>query len=71
MDLQKSDGGNMKVGDLVVQNLVQGGKARGLGMITKVYLNGSTPVFDNRRILVYWFESGKSSSIGHRWLEVI
>ena len=61
----------MKVGDLVVQNLVQGGTTRGMGMITKVYLNGSTPEIDNRRIWVYWFESGKSSSIGHRWLEVI
>ena len=71
MDLQKSDGGDMQVGDLVRQNLVKGGKTRGLGMITKVYLNGSTPEIDNRRIWVYWFESGKSSSIGHRWLEVI
>ena len=61
----------MKVGDLVRQNLVKGGKIRGLGMITKVYLNGSTPEFDNRRIWVYWFESGLSTSIGHRWLEVI
>ncbi len=55
----------MKVGDLV--NL----ESRGMGMITKIYLNGSTPDKDNRRIWVYWFESGKSSSIGHRWLEVI
>ncbi len=61
----------MKVGDLVRQRLVQGGITRGMGMITKVYLNGSTPNKDNRRIWVYWFESGKSSSIGHRWLEVI
>ena len=61
----------MKVGDLVRQNLVQGGVARGIGIITKVYLNGSTPEVDNRRICVYWFENGKSSSIGVRWLEVI
>ena len=61
----------MKVGDLVVQNLLQGCASLGMGMITKVYLNGSTPDFDNRRIWVYWFESGKSSSIGVRWLEVI
>ena len=30
----------MKAGDLVVQNLVQGGKARGLGIIKSVYPNG-------------------------------
>ena len=62
---------DMKVGDLVRQNLTEDEKIRGLGMITKVYLNGSTPEFDNRRIWVYWFESGKYQSIGHRWLEVI
>ena len=62
---------DMKAGDLVVQNLVQGGLTRGMGMIMKVYLNGSTPDKDNRRIWVYWFESGKSSSVGVRWLEVI
>ena len=61
----------MKVGDLVVQRLVQGGLTRGMGMIINVYLNGSTAEIDNRRIWVYWFENGKSSSIGHRWLEVI
>ena len=61
----------MKVGDLVVQNLIQGGTADGLGMITKVYLNGSTSEFDYWRIWVYWFESGKYQSIGYRWLEVI
>ena len=61
----------MQVGDLVVQNLVQGGTTRGMGIITKVYLNGSTPEVDNRRIWVYWFESGHSSSIGVRWLEVL
>ena len=61
----------MKVGDLVAQRLVQGGVTRGMGMIINVYLNGSTAEIDNRRIWVYWFESGKSSSIGHRWLEVV
>ena len=61
----------MKVGDLVVQRLVQGGLTRGMGMITKVYLNGSTPDKDLRRIWVYWFESGHTSSVGVRWLEVL
>ena len=61
----------MKVGDLVRQNLVQGGVARGIGIITKVYLNGSTSDVDNRRFWIYWFESGHASSIGVRWLEVI
>ena len=61
----------MKVGDLVRQRLVQGGITRGMGMVTKVYLNGSTPDKDNRRIWVYWFESGRTSSVGVRWLEVI
>ena len=61
----------MRVGDLVRQRLVQGGITRGMGMITKVYLNGTTPDKDNRRIWVYWFESGKSSSVGVRWVEVV
>ena len=62
---------DMKVGDLVVQRLVQGGLTKGMGIIKKVYDNGSTPDKDNRRIWVYWFESGHTSSVGVRWLEVI
>ena len=62
----------MKVGDLVVQRLVQGGIARGLGIIKSVYPNGTDKLgnFD-KRYVVYWLESGRKSSIGERWLEVI
>ena len=62
----------MRVGDLVVQRLVQGGVTRGLGIIKSVCANGTDKLgnFD-KRYVVYWLESGRKSSIGERWLEVI
>ena len=62
----------MKVGDLVVQRLVQGGIARGLGIIKSIYPNGRDKLGnEEKRYVVYWFESGSTRSSSERWLEVI
>ena len=62
----------MKVGDLVTQRLVQGGINRGLGIIKSIYPNGTDKLGNaDKRYVVYWLESGRKSSIGERWLEVI
>jgi hypothetical protein len=62
----------MQVGDLVVQRLVQGGLNRGMGIIKSIYPNGRDKLGNqDKRYVVYWFESGRKSSVGERWLEVI
>ena len=62
----------MKVGDLVIQRLVQGGVTRGLGIIKGISPSGRDRLGNaGKRYIVHWFESGRNSSIGERWLEVI
>jgi hypothetical protein len=62
----------MKVGDLVVQRLVQGGIARGLGIIKSIYPNGRDKLGnEDKRYVIYWLESGRKTSMGERWLEAI
>ena len=62
----------MQVGDLVVQRLVQGDTTRGLGIIKSIYPNGRDELGnEEKRYVIYWLESGRKTSMGERWLEVI